>query len=141
MDRQTDSQAETEFARYSVRLIKLLYDDIRPWTSKLHEVAGREAFLGNYHFCEMRPAFFPADQAVWGQISVDSMRFVSPKTGQREAVEIHLGHDKHWKPIVNVLSSYTEPVVIKCTGVPADDMALVREQILQCFDAAGVNLR
>ena len=67
--------------------------------------------------------------------------YLSPRSGDVETVEISVGHDADWKPVLAVAGSNGKPVAITSKMSPEGDMEAIREQVLLCFNSNGLDLR
>jgi len=54
------------------------------------------------------------------------IKYLSPRSGEVETVEITVGHDVDWKPVLAVTSSNGEPVAINSKASPDEDMRAIR---------------
>ena len=133
------TQAEIRFAKYGRELQHLISLDTHEWTVKLH--ASGQRFRASGQEFDQGGSKIPFGHTLAGQVKVDYIRFVSPKTEELEAVEVFMGHDSNWMPVIWVSSTNTDPVVIESKGVATDDMALIRKHVILCFESAGFDFQ
>lgn len=129
-------EAEVRFAQYGHKFQELLSDSVNEWIRKLGDLlrgAGQD-------FDQMGSRFHFGDTLL-GQIKVTYLRFHNPTSGQSERIEISMGHDKEWNPVISVSSSNTDPVAVSSKGIPNDDVAAIKEEVLACFDKAKLKMR
>jgi len=132
-------EAEIAFAGYGHKLQALISTEIFDWTQKLCD-AGQRFRRSGQHFDQMgSPRHL--GHTLLGQVKVDYLHFLSPRTEEVEIIEILMAHDSEWKPVITVSSTDSDPIAVESKSDPYDDMAKIKELVLACFDRAGLNLR
>jgi hypothetical protein len=132
-------EAEMAFGQYDRGLRKLISDSFHEWMVKLVQSDNRFRSWGQY-FDQMGSRHLCGD-TLFGQIKMAYIKYLSPRSGEVEAVEITLGHDADWKPVLAVAGSNGESVVIPCKMSLVEDVKAIMEQVLLCFDRNDLDLR
>jgi hypothetical protein len=134
-----DRNAEIRFSKYGYAIHALIFASKNEWTFKLVKLGNR--FRKSGQDFDQNGSKHHWGHTLKGQVKVNYIQFESPKTGEIASVEITVGHDENWNPVLTVSGSESDPVRIESKGVPEDDYPAIREQALICFDKSGVDLR
>jgi hypothetical protein len=132
-------EAEIVFAQYGRKLQPLITMEIFEWTKKLCD-AGQRFRRSGQHFDQMGSPHH-LGYTLLGQVKVDYLHFLSPRTEEVEIIEILRAHDNVWQPVITVSSTDCDPISVESKGDPVEDMAKIKELVLACFDRAGLNFR
>ena len=75
-----------------------------------------------------------------GLVRFNRINYRTPK-GREEMVEIVVTQDQTRQPVVMISGTHRESVMVSTTGIPDVDIAKIKEEVLNCFDSAGIDIR
>jgi hypothetical protein len=121
------SKEEIAFAQYGRELSGIVLN-------ALNEIATQSGFAWFSVGSDLEgKTWFDYAMSQHGKVETISAKFKATENAIEDTIQVTLGHDSEWKPIVAVLSSKTEPVSIKVSGIAQNDALLVETEAQKCF--------
>ena len=62
-----------------------------------------------------------------------SLKFLSPKSGEDEIVQITVSPAHDWSPVLSISSTRVEPFIVETSGNPDLDVETLRVKVAECF--------